>query len=459
MCGKAHVLNFRIVCAASRKVNVYDFCCSCFYENNRSAINMKWKSSSGWKNWLLVIFLVCTVNARSEVPAASFAYFDAKARQGNPMSVVFFGGSLTWGDGASDPERTSYRALMQNYLQGKYPSSHFTFYDAAIGGTGSKLGMFRIERDVLSRKPDLVFLDFTIEDDLDGTDRETLGSYERTLRDLIFNGIPVVQVLAGTKNYFGPDWKHLGPPRFRDHLEMGSLYRTAIGNSFPVIQNFLRNELHSRAEIWPGEEIHPNDLGHRFIFEAARTGLEQAIREKRICNFSENSVFAGEYKNRLQLFPGASPLPPGWRLAKTLRPAFSAVEIANGWMDKVAVSSIQHGGNREPIRIHFNGTFLGILGESDEHGLAFKVFIDGKVVLYENSMEENWPTSTVPFGGGERFFWHVISDKLRPGRHTAEIYPVFPEGVEKGELRLESICTAGPDAEAVQNILATPIPF
>jgi acyl-CoA thioesterase I len=34
-----------------------------------------------------------------------------------------------------------------------------------IGGTGSQFAAFRLERDVFARKPDLVFIDFTINDD------------------------------------------------------------------------------------------------------------------------------------------------------------------------------------------------------------------------------------------------------------------------------------------------------
>ncbi len=394
---------------------------------------------------LFSFLAVTTASAEVSIPAASFEYFDAKAREGYAMSIVFFGGSLTWGEGASDPEQTSFRALTQNYLQEKYPDAHFSFYDAAIGDTGSKLGMFRVDRDVLVHKPDLVFLDFTIEDDLNGTDRETLGSYERILRDLLLKGVPVVQVLAGTKDFFGPGWKHLGPPRFRDHLEMGNLYRSAIGNSFTVIQNYLRGDKHDVSEIWPEGKIFPNDRGHRFIFEAVRTGLEQAIRAKRIGNLTEGSVFSDEYRNRLQWFPLSSPLPNGWERAKTLRPALSAVEISNGWMNEVAQASAQRSENVKPIRLNFNGTFLGILGEANEPGLGFKVFIDGKAVPYKEKLGSDvWPTSSVPHGGGERFFWHEISDKLSLGRHSLEIHPVFPDGVEKGELRIESICVAGP---------------
>ncbi len=40
-----------------------------------------------------------------------------------------------------------------------YPRARFTFHDGAIGGTGSQLGVFCLQRDVLRYQPDLVFID------------------------------------------------------------------------------------------------------------------------------------------------------------------------------------------------------------------------------------------------------------------------------------------------------------
>ena len=85
---------------------------------------------------------------------------------------MFFGASLTWGANASDPNLTSYRALVGARLEKAYPKARFKFWDAAIGGTGSQLGVFRFERDVLRRKPDLVFLDFSANDDINSDDSD-----------------------------------------------------------------------------------------------------------------------------------------------------------------------------------------------------------------------------------------------------------------------------------------------
>src|SRR5690606_9130062 len=48
---------------------------------------------------------------------AEFSSFDRRAINGEQLSVVFLGGSLTWGAQATDPQLTSYRALMSRKLE------------------------------------------------------------------------------------------------------------------------------------------------------------------------------------------------------------------------------------------------------------------------------------------------------------------------------------------------------
>ena len=418
-------------------------------------MNLKF-SSVRWKCVLAFLISLVSLSALAEkqIYTASFADFDLRARSGKPVSVVFFGGSLTWGRGASDPERTSYRALMEEYLKERYPSAKIQFHNSAQGGAGSKLGMFRIGSDVFAHKPDLVFLDFTTEDKLDGVDRPTLASYEWILRELISQGIPVVEVLLGTREFFGADWRHLYPTRLRDHLEMGALYHTGIGNPFPAIQTFFRNEKRDRDQIWPDGEDDPNDVGHRFFFEAVRDGFDQAVREKRLCNFPTDAVFADEYKTLFRFHPAAAPLPSGWRVERTLRPSVESGETSNDWMKEVAVAD-KGDENVKPLRFSFAGTFLGILGEADENGLGFTISVDGDPIYFdEKEKDEVWPSNKSGLAGGGHFFWHEISAKLSPGRHTVEILPVSEDQDQKGELRIESICVAGPVSDSPQSISA-----
>ena len=87
-----------------------------------------------------------------------------KLAQGQDVTVVFFGGSITWGGNASDIDQGSYRARTTQWLKQQYPQSNITSINAGIGGTGSDLGAFRCKPDVLAHKPDLVFVEFAVND-------------------------------------------------------------------------------------------------------------------------------------------------------------------------------------------------------------------------------------------------------------------------------------------------------
>jgi lysophospholipase L1-like esterase len=88
----------------------------------------------------------------------------ARLKQGKPTTIAYFGGSITAGAGASDSARTSWRALTSAWFRRQYPRVEITDVDAAIGGTGSDFGAFRLKRDVLDKHPNLVFVEFAVND-------------------------------------------------------------------------------------------------------------------------------------------------------------------------------------------------------------------------------------------------------------------------------------------------------
>lgn len=82
--------------------------------------------------------------------------FFGKLKRGDDVTIVYFGGSIT--------DQSGWRCQTLSYFQKTYPRATVTGVNAAIGGTGSDLGVFRIERDVFAHRPDLLFVEFAVND-------------------------------------------------------------------------------------------------------------------------------------------------------------------------------------------------------------------------------------------------------------------------------------------------------
>ena len=82
-----------------------------------------------------------------------------KLKHNLSLTVGYFGGSITEGAGASDASKTSWRAGVTDWFRVTYPDAVVREIQATIGGTGSDLGMYRCDADLLSKNPDLVFVE------------------------------------------------------------------------------------------------------------------------------------------------------------------------------------------------------------------------------------------------------------------------------------------------------------
>lgn len=80
----------------------------------------------------------------------------AKAPDAGEFRVAYLGGSITAAPG--------WRVKSLEEFQKRYPAAKWSEVHAAIGGTGSDLGVFRVWQDALAHKPDLLFVEFAVND-------------------------------------------------------------------------------------------------------------------------------------------------------------------------------------------------------------------------------------------------------------------------------------------------------
>ena len=109
-------------------------------------------------------------------PRGGLPNFFAKAKAGGDVRVAYLGGSITAAPG--------WRVFSLDRLKKEFPTATFREISAAIGGTGSDLGAFRVGHDVIAHQPDLVFVEFAVNDG--GTPPEQiLATMEGIVRQIL----------------------------------------------------------------------------------------------------------------------------------------------------------------------------------------------------------------------------------------------------------------------------------
>lgn len=177
-----------------------------------------------------------------------------RAANGESLVIGFLGGSITQGSLSSTP-KTCYAYLVYEWWKKSFPNAAFSFVNGGIGGTTSHYGGARAWKDVLRYRPDIVTVDFSVNDDANEFFEET---YEGTLRRLLAApSSPAVVVLNNV---------------FYDTGKNAQDYHNRIADHYGIphvsIKDIVYPDVESgkivRADITP-DNLHPNDKGHRLV--------------------------------------------------------------------------------------------------------------------------------------------------------------------------------------------------
>lgn len=200
-----------------------------------------------------------------------------RAANGESLVIGFLGGSITQGSLSSTP-KTCYAYLVYEWWKKLFPNAAFSFVNGGIGGTTSHYGGARAWKDVLCYRPDIVTVDFSVNDDANEFFEET---YEGMLRRLLAApSAPAVVVLnnvfydtgKNAQNYHNRIADHYGIP----HVSIKDTVYPDVESGKIV-----------RADITP-DNLHPNDKGHRLVADEICKLLDSIKAEM------EEETIAGE---------------------------------------------------------------------------------------------------------------------------------------------------------------------
>ena len=177
-----------------------------------------------------------------------------RAANGESLVIGFLGGSITQGSLSSTP-KNCYAYLVYEWWKKSFPNAAFSFVNGGIVGTTSHYGGARAWKDVLCYRPDIVTVDFSVNDDANEFFEET---YEGTLRRLL--AAPSAPAVVVLNNVFYDTGKNAQDyhNRIADHY--GIPHVSIKDTVYPDVESGKI----VRADITP-DNLHPNDKGHRLV--------------------------------------------------------------------------------------------------------------------------------------------------------------------------------------------------
>ncbi|MGN0667239.1 MAG: GDSL-type esterase/lipase family protein [Huintestinicola sp.] len=206
-----------------------------------------------------------------------------KAESGENITVGVIGGSITQGTAASSSE-LCYAGLFNNYWVEKFPQAQVDFINAGIGGTNSYLGVSRVDRMLLDAKPDVVIVEFSVND----TDKVmNKYSYDSLVRKILnCESNPAVIMLITTQDN--------GTSLQDTHKEIGFAYDLPILSYHDLVYPEVAAGTLDWKDISP-DNIHPNDKGHEIIGQIITRYLDSVYAELDSIDTNDQAFTAEPY--------------------------------------------------------------------------------------------------------------------------------------------------------------------
>ncbi|MBX7211243.1 MAG: SGNH/GDSL hydrolase family protein [Verrucomicrobiaceae bacterium] len=353
----------------------------------------------------------------------------SKLQKGGEVHVAYLGGSIT--------AQPGYRVKTFGWFGKEHPQAKLVEINAAIGGTGSDLGVFRVGQDVLAHKPDLMFVEFAVNDGgaapeqihrcMEGIVRQTWRANPET--DICF-----VYTIANTMI---DEWKAGKLPRsvaameqLADHYQIPSIHfglpiaKLAAADRLIIDKPLPKTDEEKKAVgdkvVFAPDKVHPHvETGHQIYFETAVRAFEKLRTGGKPALHGLKAAFVADNLEHAKLVP------------------LSRAKLGAGWNKLPADHKLKGFFNRLPeiwqanepgdsIDFKFRGTSAGIYDLLGPDCGQVKVTLDGRAADKPTSRFDSYCTY-------HRLGSFFPARNLPDGEHTVHL-EIHPDQADKAKI-------------------------
>jgi hypothetical protein len=309
-------------------------------------------------------------------PRNGLPHLFEKLKAGRPVTIAYLGGSITQAAGG-------YREQSAQWLQKQYPNAGITAINAGVGGTGSDLACFRLRSQALDHNPDLVFVEFAVNDKNTDTAtiHETMEGIVRQIRRHNIN-TDICFVYTMTADMEPILAKGKLPAAARAMEDIADYYRIpSIDMCSQVVAAYKNGDLvfQGKPEEHPGkmvfspDNVHPYaQTGHRLYTEAiARSFITISVMAPIATTFPLPTT--PDRLENVNMIP-ASQLETTGRWS-TVQPSKENAGVLTPEPFPSLIKTTSPGAG---LTIHFTGTGIGLYDVVGPGTAVWNIILDGK---------------------------------------------------------------------------------
>lgn len=241
---------------------------SCFHSIKNILLNTMHKLNF----FVLLISMVIATPLQSAAQADETDYLSVIKEElikewpkNKTINLVFHGHSVPSGYFKTPVVNTfdSYPFLVLKELKLAYPNAVVNVIITAKGGENSENGEKRFEEDVLTHKPDVLFIDYVLNDRGIGIQRST-AAMKKMIKAALEKKIKII-LLTPTphQNYDLLDTTNAYEPFAKGIIDLAKEYKLGLVDSYKAFREKIK-EGHAVSE-YMSQVNHPNKEGHQLV--------------------------------------------------------------------------------------------------------------------------------------------------------------------------------------------------